>query len=154
MDPTAFRAYLREFNAGNYDALVRYYADDVLFSFGHGPTLRGRDAVVAFYRPFHEHVKETVEIQFLVMDHRHVAVELATEFRAVKDFDQFTRGPLKAGDVVRLTSFVHYDVDPAGRFAAIRVGSYGEPARNAALVRSAAARVTGVWPRAGLAATA
>jgi ketosteroid isomerase-like protein len=69
-DPTAFRAYLREFNAANYAALVRYYADDVLFSFGNGPTLRGRDAVVAFYRPFHEHVKETVEIKFLIMDHR------------------------------------------------------------------------------------
>ena len=62
MDPTIFRTYLREFNAANYDALARYYADDVLFSFGHGPVLRGRDAVVAFYRPFHEHVRETVEV--------------------------------------------------------------------------------------------
>ncbi len=42
MDPTTFREYLREFNAANYAALVRYYADDVIFSFGHGPTLRGR----------------------------------------------------------------------------------------------------------------
>jgi SnoaL-like domain len=125
MDPTAFREYLREFNAANYAALVRYYADDVIFSFGHGPTLRGRDAVVAFYRPFHEHVKETVEIQFLLMDHRHVAVELAAEFRALKDFANFTRGPLKAGDVVRITSFVHYDLNGAGRFSAIRIGSYG-----------------------------
>jgi hypothetical protein len=64
------------------------------------------------------------------MDHRHVAVELAAEFRALKDFDKFTRGPIKAGDVVRLTSFVHYEVNPAGRFAAIRVGSDGEPIRN------------------------
>jgi hypothetical protein len=65
------------------------------------------------------------------MDHRHVAVELAAEFRAVKAFDRFTRGPLKAGDVVRLTSFVHYDVNPAGQFSAIRVGSYGEPTTDA-----------------------
>lgn len=128
MDPMTFREYLRAFNAANYAALVRYYADDVVFSFGHGPTLRGRDAVVAFYRPFHEHVRETVEIQFLVMDHRHVAVELAAEFRALKDYANFTRGPLKAGDVVRVTSFVHYDLNGAGRFSAIRVGSYGEAA--------------------------
>jgi hypothetical protein len=121
-----FRTYLREFNAANYDALARYYADDVLFSFGHGPTLCGRDAVIAFYRPFHEHVKETVDVRFLVMDHRHVAVELAAEFRALKDYDNFTRGPLKAGDVVRITSFVHYDIDGHGRFSAIRIGSYGE----------------------------
>jgi hypothetical protein len=34
--------------------------------------------------------------------------------------------------VVWLTSFVHYDVNPSGRFAAIRIGSYGEPARRCA----------------------
>ena len=127
MDPTTFRKYLSEFNAANYDALVRYYADDVVFIFGHGPTLRGRDAVVAFYRPFHACVTETVEVQFLLVDHRHVAVELATEFRAVKDYDNFTRGPLKAGDQIRLTSFVHYDLDSWGRFSQVRIGSYGEP---------------------------
>jgi hypothetical protein len=74
-------------------------------------------------------VKETVEIKFLVMDHRHVAVELAAEFRALKDYDNFTRGPLKSGDVVRITSFVHYDLNSAGRFTAIRVGSYGSEQR-------------------------
>jgi hypothetical protein len=130
MDPTTFREYLREFNAANYDALVRYYADDVVFSFGHGPTLRGRDAIVAFYRPFHEHVKETVEVRFLVMDSSHVAVELAAEFRALKDYANFTRGPLKAGNVVRITSFVHYDLDSSGRFSHIRVGSYGEASKS------------------------
>jgi hypothetical protein len=71
-------------------------------------------------------VKETVEVRFLVMDSSHVAVELAAEFRALKDYDNFTRGPLTAGDVVRVTSFVHYDVDSSGRFSHIRVGSYGE----------------------------
>jgi hypothetical protein len=130
MDPTTFRRYLSEFNAANHDALARYYADDVIFSFGQGPALRGRDAIIAFYQPMHECVKETVEIQFLVMDDRHVAVELATEFRAIKDFDAFTRGPLKAGDVVHLTSFVHYDLDSSGRFCQIRVGRYGEAVKD------------------------
>lgn len=41
-------------------------------------------------------------------------------------YDNFTRGPLKAGDVVRVTSFVHYDLNSAGRFSAIRIGSYGQ----------------------------
>lgn len=124
MDEPTFRAYLSEFNAANYDALVRYYADDVTFSFADGTTLRGRDAIVAFYRPLHECVKESVEVVFLVMDSRHVAVELATEFRAHKDYANFTRGPLKAGDVVRFTSFVHYDLDADGRFTDIRIGRY------------------------------
>jgi hypothetical protein len=27
---------------------------------------------------------------------------------------------------VRITSFVHYDIGPDGRFAAIRIGRYGD----------------------------
>ena len=124
MDETTFRTYIGAFNAANYDALVRYYADDVVFSFANGTTLRGRDEIVAFYRPLHAAIEETVEIQFIVMDDRHVAVELATEFRARKDYDAFPRGPLKAGDIVRVTSFVHYDIDGDGRFHRIRVGNF------------------------------
>ena len=56
---------------------------------------------------------------------RAIAVEMATEFRAREDYPAFTRGPLKAGDTLRITSFVHYDLGPDGRFARIRVGRYG-----------------------------
>jgi hypothetical protein len=125
MDEKKFRTYLSEFNAANYDALVQYYAGDVAVSFNNGPVLRGRDAVIAFYRPIHAAVKETLEIKFLVMDSQHVAVEFATEFSAFEDLDKFIRGPLKAGDVLRITSFVHYDIGPDGRFTAIRIGSFG-----------------------------
>jgi hypothetical protein len=126
MDEEAFRTYLSEFNAANFDALARYYADDVVFTFNGGLTLNGRDAIVEFYRPFRKAVDETVDIRFLVMNDEHVAVEMATEFRAREDYENFTRGPLKAGDILRITSFVHYDVGPDGRFVAIRVGRYGD----------------------------
>ena len=56
----------------------------------------------------------------------HVAVEMATEFRAREDYQNFTRGPLMAGDTLRITSFVHYDIGPDGRFTNIRVGRYGD----------------------------
>ena len=126
MDEAAFRAYIAEFTAANFGALARYYADDVVFSFNGGLTLAGRDAIVDFYRPFRKAVDETVDIQFLVMDDRHVAVEMATEFRAREDYQDFTRGPLKAGDTLRITSFVHYDIGQDGRFTNIRVGRYGD----------------------------
>jgi ketosteroid isomerase-like protein len=42
MDEAAFRAYIAEFNAGNLAALVRCYADDVVFSFNGGRALTGR----------------------------------------------------------------------------------------------------------------
>jgi hypothetical protein len=57
MDEEAFRRYIAEFNAANFDALVQYYADDVVFSFNGGLTLHGRDAIVAFYRPFRQAVQ-------------------------------------------------------------------------------------------------
>jgi hypothetical protein len=127
MDEEVFRTYIAQFNAANFDALARYYADDVVFSFNGGLTLNGRDAIVEFYRPFRKSVDETVDITFLMINDEHVAVEMATEFRARQDYANFTRGPLKAGDTVRITSFVHYDIGPDGRFAAIRVGRYGDP---------------------------
>ena len=51
---------------------------------------------------------------------------MATEFRAREDYQNFTRGPLKAGDTLRSTSFVHYDIGPDGRFTSIRGGRYGD----------------------------
>ena len=126
MDEEVFRTYIAEFNAANFDALARYYADDVVFSFNGGLTLHGRGAIVDFYRPFRKAVDETVDIKFLMISDKHVAVEMATEFRAREDYANFTRGPLRAGDTVRITSFVHYDIGPDGRFAAIRVGRYGD----------------------------
>ena len=51
MDEVAFRRYSAEFNAANFDALSRYYADDVVFSFNGGLTLTGRDAIVRATHP-------------------------------------------------------------------------------------------------------
>jgi SnoaL-like protein len=126
MDEEAFRRYIAEFNAANFDDLARYYADDVIFSFNGGLTLHGRDAIAAFYRPFRQAVDQTVDIRFLVMNAEHAAVEMATEFRAREDYENPMRGPLRAGDTLRVTSFVHYDIGPDGRFTAIRVGRYGD----------------------------
>jgi hypothetical protein len=60
------------------------------------------------------------------VDNVHDVAGRVTEFHAREDYENFTRGPLKAGDIVRITSFVHYDIGPDGRFAAIRVGRYGD----------------------------
>lgn len=38
-----------------------------------------------------------------------------------------SKGPLKAGDVVRMASFVHYDLDESDRFSRIRIASYRDP---------------------------
>jgi hypothetical protein len=126
MDEQAFRTYIGHFNAARYDELVRYFADDVTLTFPDGNTLEGRDGIVAFYTPIHKAVKEVLEIDFLMIDERHIAVELYTEFHAQENFPSFPGRPLKAGDVLRFTSFVHYDLDEDERFRRIRVARYRE----------------------------
>jgi len=126
MDEATFRTYIGHFNRAEYDELVRYFADDVALSFPDGRTLEGRDGIVAFYRPIHAAVREILEIDFLLVGERTIAVELYTEFHARTDFPDFPGRALKAGDVLRFTSFVHYDLDESDRFRRIRVARYRE----------------------------
>jgi hypothetical protein len=126
MDEQAFRTYIGHFNRAEYEHLVRYFADDVTLSFPDGRTLEGRDGIVAFYTPIHKAVQEILEIDFLMIDASHIAVELYTEFHAREDFPDFPGRQLKAGDVLRFTSFVHYDLDEDEKFHRIRVARYRE----------------------------
>jgi SnoaL-like domain len=124
VDETAFRTYISHFNAANYDELTRYFADDVELAFPDGNTLRGRQGIVDFYRPIHAAVKEVLEIEFLLVGEDKIAVELYTEFHAERDLAEFPSGPLRSGDVLRFTSFVHYDLGADDRFRRIRVARY------------------------------
>jgi hypothetical protein len=124
MDEQAFRTYISHFNAASYDKLVKYFADDVTLSFPDGNTLEGRQAIVDFYRPIHAAVKEILEIDYLLIGEDKIAVELYTEFHAERDLADFPGRGLEAGDVLRFTSFVHYDVGEDDRFTQIRVARY------------------------------
>ena len=126
MDEATFRTYIGHFNAARYDELVRYFADDVTLSFPNGTTLEGREGIVAFYTPIHAAVQEILEIDFLMIGADKIAVELYTEFHAKTDFPDFPGRALRAGDVLRFTSFVHYDLDEDDRFRRIRVARYRE----------------------------
>jgi hypothetical protein len=124
MTESEFLKYIGHFNGAEYDELVRYFADDVTLSFANGTTLEGRDGIVAFYTPIHKSVQEILEIDFLLVAEKGIAVELYTEFHAKEDFPDFPGRELKKGDVLRFTSFVHYDLDEDDRFKRIRVASY------------------------------
>jgi SnoaL-like domain len=126
MDEATFRTYIGHFNGAEYDKLVAFFADDVTLSFPNGTTLEGREGIVAFYRPIHAAVKEVLEIDYLIVGEGKIAVELYTEFHAEKDFPGFPGRALEAGDVLRFTSFVHYDLDETDRFRRIRVARYRE----------------------------
>lgn len=124
MDEARFHEYIAAFNGQQYDRMGDYFTDDVTLSFPDGNTLRGIEGIKAFYTPIHADVQEALEIDFLLIGERGLAVELYTEFRAKKDTDAFPGASLKQGDVLRFTSFVHYDIDEHDKFRRIRVARY------------------------------
>ena len=126
MDEARYGQYVAAFNAARYDEMGAYFADDVTLSFPDGTTLHGLDGIKAFYGPVHADLKEILEIDFLLIGERGLAVELYTEFHAKRDTDAFPGRSLKQGDVLRFTSFVHSDIDENDRFTAIRVARYRE----------------------------
>lgn len=124
MNEQRFREYIAAFNSQQYDRMGDYFADDVTLSFPDGSTLQGRDGIVAFYTPIHAELQEILEIDFLLIGERAIAIELYTEFHAKQDTDRFPGQALKQGDVLRFTSFVHYDLDENDKFHRIRVARY------------------------------
>lgn len=84
MTPKMYQEYVRRFNAQD-DSYGEFYADDVVFD--HGPVfgiLKGRQAVVDFYRAFWPKFHETLEIGAIVIDNEHgqMAVEVSTHLVA------------------------------------------------------------------------
>lgn len=124
MDEARFRAYITAFNGQRYDLMGDYFADDVTLSFPDGNTLHGTSGIADFYRPIHAELEERLEIDFLLIGERAVAIELYTEFHARRDTEKAPGGPLRQGEVVRFTSFVHYELDDDDRFRHIRVARY------------------------------
>lgn len=124
MDEARFRQYIAAFNGARYDLMGDYFADDVTLSFPDGNTLYGPAGIADFYRPIHAELREVLEIDFLLIGERAIAIELYTEFHARQDTALAPGGPLTKGQVVRFTSFVHYELDEEDKFRRIRVARY------------------------------
>ncbi|GGA74495.1 hypothetical protein GCM10011490_26490 [Pseudoclavibacter endophyticus] len=114
--------YVAAFNRLDYDTQHSYYHPDVELEL---PKRRlvGSDGIRAHYDGLHSAVRELLALDFVMVDERHIALEIYTEFRAFADRDGFTFGPLKAGDVFRCTNMGHFDLKD-GLLWRIRVGSY------------------------------
>lgn len=116
-----FYRYIDAFNNRAYDELAPYYAAGVQLELP-GFTLEGPEGITGFYRDFHQHVREYIEVRFLVADESGVAVELYTEFECLRDYPN-EKLPFQRGETRRLLNFVHYDVEN-GQFQRIRVARY------------------------------
>jgi len=119
LNKALFADYIACFNRDDYAGFGKYYADDVLLELGRKKQLRGRQAILDFYREVKARIRETLQIRNVICDEQGLAAEIATEFYALEDWPEFIAGPVKKGESIHIVSFVHYRIEN-GRFAHIR----------------------------------
>lgn len=120
-----FAAYVAAFNRNDYLGFGRWYHDDIIVELP-GRTLRGREAVLDFYRAVKARIRETLAIGQVVLDADGIAAELDTEFHCLADAPDFVVRPMLAGETIRLVSFVLYRLRD-GRIAHIRSARFRTP---------------------------
>lgn len=113
-----FENYLRAFNRGDFDGFGAYYAEDVEF-FGQAATLRGREAVLDFYRGVRSRLDETVDLLALTGGPDMIAAEIRTTLVAREDWPDFPTGPLLLGERRQSINFAFYNI-VGGQFTRIR----------------------------------
>jgi ketosteroid isomerase-like protein len=119
---TDFRDYIAAFNRSDFTGFSRYYAPDVEFV-GRAGQFRGRDAVVQFYRQVHARVRETINIQQIVLGERGLVADLVTQLEALEDWPDFPTGALYRGEIRRSQNFIWYDVS-GKEFTRVRAAHY------------------------------
>ncbi len=115
MQRSAYDAYLRCFEARDYDGMLDHFTPQGEVRFG-GVTLRGQGAIRDFYRFFHAAIAETIEVKRYIGSDTFVALEAVVRLEAKADL---TREMLveagypqlqaiDKGAVVELPQFIHY----------------------------------------------
>jgi len=118
-----FRAYIRAFNAADWEALAGYYAPDIRLVIGNGTELNGRDAIIRFYSQVKRQTRRTIEIVQCFSEAQTLAAEIESEFLAVEDAPAFAVRPMAKGDRYYLNSFVFYDFEGA-HYTRIRAATF------------------------------
>ena len=125
MNREQFFDYIDAFMRQDFEGFSKHYAEDVHFSLAGGAkVMRGRQAIVDFYKTVFERIREHLEISYLVVDEGGIAAEIKTEFVALEDWPDFMVRPLRKGESARTISFVHYTLKD-GLFSEIRTVRYG-----------------------------
>ncbi|MBL8552142.1 MAG: nuclear transport factor 2 family protein [Hyphomonadaceae bacterium] len=106
-----YRAYIAAFNRHDYDELVSFYDPDVVLVIGNGTEMRGRQAIVDFYRNVNDATTRQIEVLDAFVDGATLAAEIQSEFLALRDAPDFASGPMARGDRLYLNSFAFYELN-------------------------------------------
>lgn len=122
MKAETFAEYIGHFNARRYDEMCAFFRPDGELELP-SRLLRGPAQIRDHYRWLHEHVDESLRVQWFVSDERHIAIELYVRFACVRALPEFSFRPLAVGDVFAYTNLIHYDL-VENRFQRVRMGAY------------------------------
>jgi hypothetical protein len=117
-----FMVYIDKFNA-NDPTFIEFYHPDVVLELG-AEQIRGNQGIGDFYANVKKYISEKLEVTQYIADENGIAVELPTRFECIADWqDSFWGVPLKKGQVMRIVSFVHYEVQDR-KFSHIKSARY------------------------------
>jgi hypothetical protein len=111
--------YIGAFNRGDF-AFTDFYEDDVILYLGEKAVINGRQGIRDFYTKVFERVRETLEVDKIVLDDEGLGCIIRTEFHALEDWPDFIAGPMKKGDSIFIESFIFYTIGANGKFTEIR----------------------------------
>lgn len=114
--------YIGIFNQGNTDAYGDYYHPEATLERG-DLRLEGKQAILEFYREFHQHVDQHIDVLDFLANKDRVAVELMSSFQARSDWSHPFAGTMTKGQKRKANTFVHYNMRD-GKFVLIRSARY------------------------------
>ncbi|MXP24962.1 DUF4440 domain-containing protein [Altererythrobacter indicus] len=117
-----FVRYVELFNQADFAGFGAYYAPDVEFA-GRAATLRGREAVLDFYRNIRSRLDERIECLSFIGSEQRCAAEICTTLTPHEDWPDFPTGPLLKWVKRQSVNFVFYDME-AGLFQRIRSAGF------------------------------
>ena len=112
------RDYIGGFNEKDFDRFTAFYAEDVKLSLSGKRNLNSRQEIIDFYQDVATKCDERLHVIRLVLDDEGLAVEIDTEFKALKDVPDFIAGPLVPGQSIFIKSVIFYTIEN-GRFTHI-----------------------------------
>jgi hypothetical protein len=118
-----FRDYIAAFNRGDGAAYGACYCDDVVLVIADHTVLRGRQAILDFYKGVGTGTERTIAVVNVLARGDLLAAELESEFLATRDLPAFAPGAMRAGDRLFLNSFVFYDLE-GGLYRRIRSATH------------------------------
>jgi hypothetical protein len=104
----AFLTYGAAFSNADFTRWPAFYTDDVVFNLHSFGTFRGRQAIVDFYRPIFEDIRETVTIHSVEASEDAIRAVLDSRFTAIRDAPECILGPMKTGDYFEVSVIGDY----------------------------------------------